>query len=40
MICANCPLLLVRWDRYYCETLEKEVNPNDVCVDDDEGARP
>jgi hypothetical protein len=39
MICGHCPLLLIRGDRYYCENLEEEVNPNDDCLEDEE-ARP
>ena len=36
MICGHCPLLLIRGDRYYCERLEEEVNPNDDCLEDEE----
>ena len=36
MICGHCPLLLIRGDRYYCENLEEEVNPNDDCLEDEE----
>jgi len=27
-------LLLIRGDRYYCERLEEEINPNDDCIDE------
>ena len=38
MICGHCQLLLIRGDRWYCEQLEVEVDPNDDCCIDDEEA--
>lgn len=38
MICGNCPLILVRGDRYYCERNECEINPNEECIDEEEEA--
>ena len=35
MICRNCPLLLIRNDRYYCENDGEEVNPNDDCIQEE-----
>lgn len=36
MICAHCPLLLIRGDRYYCGEDGEEVNPNDECANEEE----
>jgi hypothetical protein len=36
MRCGDCPLILTRANRCYCERHECAVGPDDECIDDEE----